>query len=109
MTLETIAPEDLAALFLAARLQLTLCLASTLKVRRQRKLHRLDTGEPPRGTAASLDPIVRPATVEDAAIMAELNRVLGYPVEPEVFRQRLEQLLGHPDHARSWRRSHRTW
>lgn len=42
---------------------------------------------------------VRPATGDDAARMAELNGVLGYSGEPEVFRQRLEQLLPRPDHA----------
>jgi GNAT superfamily N-acetyltransferase len=31
--------------------------------------------------------------------MAELNAVLGYPGEPDVFRQRLEQLLARADHA----------
>jgi GNAT superfamily N-acetyltransferase len=31
--------------------------------------------------------------------MAELNGVLGYPVEPDAFRQRLEQILPRADHA----------
>ncbi len=31
--------------------------------------------------------------------MAELNDVLGYPIEPELFRRRLEQLLPQADHA----------
>jgi GNAT superfamily N-acetyltransferase len=31
--------------------------------------------------------------------MAELNGVLGYPVEPDLFRRRLEQLLPRADHA----------
>jgi GNAT superfamily N-acetyltransferase len=31
--------------------------------------------------------------------MAELNGVLGYPIEPDLFRRRLEQLLPRADHA----------
>lgn len=36
---------------------------------------------------------MRPATVEDADQLAELNDQLGYAVERQVFRQRLQQLL----------------
>jgi GNAT superfamily N-acetyltransferase len=43
---------------------------------------------------------IRKAHVTDAARVAELSEVLGYPVEPEVIRHRLKRLLAKPpDHV----------
>lgn len=47
---------------------------------------------------ARADPVVRPATVEDAPRIADLSGSLGYAVEPAVIMQRLERLLARPDH-----------
>jgi GNAT superfamily N-acetyltransferase len=41
----------------------------------------------------TFNPTVRQATVIDAGQLAELNGELGYAVETEAFRRRLEQLL----------------
>ncbi len=35
----------------------------------------------------------------DAARLAKLSEVLGYPVEPELMKRRLERLLSRPDHV----------
>ena len=43
--------------------------------------------------------MIRKAKVADAARLAELSEVLGYPVEAEVIRRRLERLLAKPDHV----------
>jgi GNAT superfamily N-acetyltransferase len=45
------------------------------------------------------DPIVRRAQTDDAAGVAELSGVLGYPVEPESMRRRLTQLGSCEDHV----------
>ena len=37
--------------------------------------------------------------MSDAARLAELSEVLGYPVEPQVMRRRLESILPKPDHV----------
>jgi GNAT superfamily N-acetyltransferase len=42
---------------------------------------------------------IRKANAGDADRLAELSGVLGYPVEPEVIRRRLERLLAKPDHV----------
>ena len=42
---------------------------------------------------------IRKAGMTDATRLAELSEVLGYPVEPEVIKQRLERLLARPDHT----------
>ena len=42
---------------------------------------------------------VRSANADDAERLAELSEVLGYPVEPEVIRRRLERLLVKRDHV----------
>jgi N-acetylglutamate synthase-like GNAT family acetyltransferase len=41
---------------------------------------------------------IRTANANDADRLAELSRELGYPVEPDVIRRRLERLLAKPDH-----------
>jgi GNAT superfamily N-acetyltransferase len=43
--------------------------------------------------------IIREAKVSDAARLAELSEMLGYPVEPEAIRRRLERLSLKPDHV----------
>jgi GNAT superfamily N-acetyltransferase len=43
--------------------------------------------------------MIRKAKVADATRLAELSEVLGYPVEAEVIRRRLERLLAKPDHV----------
>ena len=43
--------------------------------------------------------MIRKGNVSDAARLAELSEVLGYPVEPEVMRRRLETILLKPDHV----------
>jgi GNAT superfamily N-acetyltransferase len=42
---------------------------------------------------------IRKAQVTDAARLAKLSEVLGYPVEPELMKRRLERLLSRPDHV----------
>ena len=42
---------------------------------------------------------VRKATMSDATRLAELSEVLGYPVEPEVVKQRVERLLSRPENV----------
>ena len=42
---------------------------------------------------------IRKAIVGDAARLAELSGMLGYPVEPEAIRRRLERLSAKPDHV----------
>jgi GNAT superfamily N-acetyltransferase len=42
---------------------------------------------------------IRTANLTDADQLAALSDTLGYPVEPEVIRRRLERLLPKPDHA----------
>jgi GNAT superfamily N-acetyltransferase len=42
---------------------------------------------------------LRNANLTDADRLAELSEVLGYPVEAEAIRRRLERLLAKPDHA----------
>jgi GNAT superfamily N-acetyltransferase len=42
---------------------------------------------------------IRNATAVDAARLAELSEVLGYPVETEAMRRRLARVLGKPDHV----------
>jgi GNAT superfamily N-acetyltransferase len=42
---------------------------------------------------------IRTANLTDADQLAALSETLGYPVEPEVIRRRLERLLPKPDHA----------
>jgi GNAT superfamily N-acetyltransferase len=41
---------------------------------------------------------IRKGKVSDAARLAELSSMLGYPVEPEAIRRRLERLSVKPDH-----------
>lgn len=43
--------------------------------------------------------ITRKAKLSDAARLAELSETLGYPVEPEAIRRRLERLSAKPDHV----------
>ena len=43
--------------------------------------------------------IIRKAKVSDADRLAELSEMLGYPVEPEAIRRRLERLSAKPDHV----------
>ena len=45
------------------------------------------------------DVTIRNGNVSDAARLAELSEVLGYPVTPEVMRRRLETILLKPDHV----------
>jgi len=45
------------------------------------------------------DVMIRKGNVSDAARLAELSDVLGYPVTPEVMRRRLETILLKPDHV----------
>jgi GNAT superfamily N-acetyltransferase len=42
---------------------------------------------------------LRNANLTDAGRLAELSELLGYPVEAEAIRRRLERLLAKPDHA----------
>jgi GNAT superfamily N-acetyltransferase len=42
---------------------------------------------------------IRKATIDDAAHVAELSGILGYPVNAETMRQRLEGVLGSNAHA----------
>jgi GNAT superfamily N-acetyltransferase len=42
---------------------------------------------------------MRKAQVTDAARLAKLSEVLGYPVEPELMKRRLERLVSRPDHV----------
>jgi GNAT superfamily N-acetyltransferase len=42
---------------------------------------------------------IRTANVTDADQLAALSETLGYPVESEVIRRRLERLLPKPDHV----------
>ena len=42
---------------------------------------------------------VRKATMSDAIRLAELSEVLGYPVEPDVVKQRIERLLSRPQNV----------
>jgi GNAT superfamily N-acetyltransferase len=42
---------------------------------------------------------VRKAAMSDATRLAELSEVLGYPVEPDVVRRRIERLLSRPEHV----------
>jgi GNAT superfamily N-acetyltransferase len=44
------------------------------------------------------DLTIRKGKVSDAARLAELSETLGYPVEPETIRRRLERLSVKPDH-----------
>lgn len=44
------------------------------------------------------DVTIRKADATDAARLAELSEVLGYPVEPERLQRRLERLLPRPEH-----------
>lgn len=43
--------------------------------------------------------MIRKGKVSDAARLAELSEMLGYPVEPEAMRRRLERLSMKPDHV----------
>ena len=43
--------------------------------------------------------IVRKATMSDATRLAELSEVLGYPVEPDVVKRRIERLLARPENV----------
>jgi GNAT superfamily N-acetyltransferase len=43
--------------------------------------------------------ITRKARLSDAARLAELSEMLGYPVEPETMTRRLERLSVKPDHV----------
>jgi GNAT superfamily N-acetyltransferase len=43
--------------------------------------------------------ITRKAKLSDVARLAELSETLGYPVEPEAMRRRLERLSAKPDHV----------
>lgn len=45
------------------------------------------------------DVMIRKGNVSDAARLAELSEVLGYPIAPEVMRRRLETILLKPDHV----------
>ncbi|TWH99951.1 N-acetylglutamate synthase-like GNAT family acetyltransferase [Luteimonas cucumeris] len=47
----------------------------------------------------SSSPIVRHATLADAAQIARLSTQLGYPASVEVFATRLQKLLDSPTHA----------
>jgi GNAT superfamily N-acetyltransferase len=42
---------------------------------------------------------LRNANLTDAGRLAELSELLGYPVEAEAIRRRLERLLAKPDHT----------
>ena len=42
---------------------------------------------------------VRKATMSDATRLAELSEALGYPVEPEVVKGRIERLLSRPENV----------
>jgi GNAT superfamily N-acetyltransferase len=42
---------------------------------------------------------IRKTHVTNAAPLAELSEVLGYPVEPDVIKRRLERLLSRPEHV----------
>lgn len=43
---------------------------------------------------ANVDPVaIRRARLDDASRLAQLSDVLGYPVEPEILRDRLDRLL----------------
>jgi GNAT superfamily N-acetyltransferase len=42
---------------------------------------------------------IRKGKVSDAARLAELSGMLGYPVEPKAIRRRLERLSVKPDHV----------
>jgi hypothetical protein len=44
------------------------------------------------------DVTIRKAHATDAARLAELSEALGYPIEPEGLRRRLERLLPRPEH-----------
>jgi N-acetylglutamate synthase-like GNAT family acetyltransferase len=43
--------------------------------------------------------IVRSAQTADAAGMAELSGILGYPADPDTMRSRLEKLFGREEHV----------
>jgi GNAT superfamily N-acetyltransferase len=43
--------------------------------------------------------VVRRARIVEAARLAELSAMLGYPVTPEIMKQRLERVLGLETHA----------
>ena len=43
--------------------------------------------------------IVRKATMSDATRLAELSEVLGYPVEPDVVKRRIERLLARSENV----------
>ena len=43
--------------------------------------------------------MIRKAKASDAARLAELSETLGYPVEAQVMRRRLESILPRPDHV----------
>lgn len=45
------------------------------------------------------DLMIRKGKVSDAARLAELSEMLGYPVEPEAVRRRLKRLLVKPEHV----------
>ena len=45
------------------------------------------------------DFVVREARITDAPEVAELSGALGYPVDAEVMRKRLEELAGREDHV----------
>lgn len=44
------------------------------------------------------DATLRNANAADADRLAELSNTLGYPVEPDLIRRRLERLLAKPNH-----------
>lgn len=44
-----------------------------------------------------MNPLVRPATVADAAALVDLLRQLGYPGTAPFIERRISQLLAHPD------------
>lgn len=45
------------------------------------------------------DVTIRKAHATDAAWLAELSEVLGYPVEPELMQRRVATILPKPDHV----------